>query len=75
MTEMKGQVYSKMIAKEDIGRYRCGYQVLSTQLKAGELHIRVLSDKLPPDGFSPAEPNLEDVYFSHIATRMDVNTL
>jgi ABC-type multidrug transport system ATPase subunit len=75
MMEMKGRVYSKMIPKEDIGRYRSGYHVLSTQLKAGELYIRILSDNHPPDGFRAAEPNLEDVYFSHIATRMDVNTL
>lgn len=27
------------------------------------------------DGFAAAPPNLEDVYFSNIATRMDVNTI
>lgn len=75
MQEMRGRVYSKMIPKEDIIRYQAGYPILSTQLKAGELYIRVLSDSDPLDGFSPAEPNLEDVYFSHISSRMDVNTL
>ena len=29
----------------------------------------------PGNGFESAIPNLEDVYFSHIATKMDVNTL
>ena len=75
MTGMKGRVYSKMIPKEDIIRYQSSYPILSTQLKAGELYIRILSDNDPSDGFSPAEPNLEDVYFSHISSRMDVNTL
>jgi len=75
MEEMRGRVYSKMIAKEDIIRYQSSYPILSTQLKAGELYIRVLSDSDPLDGFSPAEPNLEDVYFSHIFQKMDVNTL
>jgi ABC-type multidrug transport system ATPase subunit len=75
MADMKGRIFSKMIRKEDIVRYQSSYPILSTQLKAGELHIRILSDHDPSDGFSPAEPNLEDVYFSHISSRMDVNTL
>jgi hypothetical protein len=53
--------------------------VISTQLKAGRLHIRVIHDELRDeptgDGFEVAAPNLEDVYFSNIATRMDVNTI
>ena len=75
MTEMKGRIYSKMIPKEVFSRYQSSYPILSTQLKAGELYIRILSDSDPLDGFSPAEPNLEDVYFSHISQKMDVNTL
>jgi ABC-type multidrug transport system ATPase subunit len=75
MTDMKGRIYSKMIPKEDIIRYQSSYPILSTQLKAGELYIRILSDNNPLDGFSLAEPNLEDVYFSHISQKMDVNTL
>lgn len=75
MEEMRGRVYSKMIPKEDIIRYQSSHPILSTQLKAGELYIRILSDNDPSDGFSPAEPNLEDVYFSHISQKMDVNTL
>jgi len=75
MGEMQGRIYSKMIRKEDIIRYQSSYPILSTQLKSGELYIRILSDNDPSDGFSPAEPNLEDVYFSHISQKMDVNTL
>jgi len=75
MEEMRGRIYSKMIPKEDIIRYQSSYPILSTQLKAGELYIRVLSDSDPSDHFSPAEPNLEDIYFSHISQKMDVNTL
>jgi ABC-2 type transport system ATP-binding protein len=74
--ELDGVIYSKAIDQADIGYYRNIYQVISTQLKGGKLHIRVLSrDAEPQDGFGPAEPNLEDVYFSNIATRVDVNTL
>jgi ABC-2 type transport system ATP-binding protein len=74
--ELEGVIYSKAIDQADIAYYRNIYQVISTQLKGGKLHIRVLSgDAQPQDEFVPAEPNLEDVYFSNIATRVDVNTL
>jgi ABC-2 type transport system ATP-binding protein len=72
---LEGKIYSKSIPKEAIGHYRENFEVISTQLKSGHLHIRVLQDSLPGEGFEPAAPNLEDVYFSNIATRVDVNTL
>jgi ABC-type multidrug transport system ATPase subunit len=76
VNELDGVIYSKAIDQADISYYRNIYQVISTQLKGGKLHIRVLSGNAEPqDGFAPAEPNLEDVYFSNIATRVDVNTL
>jgi ABC-2 type transport system ATP-binding protein len=76
VNELDGVIYSKAIDQADISYYRNIYQVISTQLKGGKLHIRVLSgDGEPQNGFVPAEPNLEDVYFSNIATRVDVNTL
>ena len=76
VNELDGVIYSKAIDQADISYYRNIYQVISTQLKGGKLHIRVLSRNAElQDGFAPAEPNLEDVYFSNIATRVDVNTL
>ena len=75
MTEMAGKIYSKMIRKDDIIQYQKDYTLLSTQLKAGELYIRIHAGSDPGNGFVLSEPNLEDVYFSHIATKMDINTL
>lgn len=72
---LEGKIYSKSIAAAAIGHYRENFEVISTQLKGGHLHIRVLRDSLPGEGFEPATPNLEDVYFSNIATKVDVNTL
>src|SRR6201986_2806928 len=68
--ELEGKIYTKAIAQPEIGYYRDVFNVISTQLKSGKLHIRILqedSNKL--DGFVAAAPNLEDVYFSNIATR------
>ena len=74
--ELEGAVYSKSIQQSEIKTYRNIYHVISTQLKGGKLQIRVLSkDAEPQDGFLPVAPNLEDVYFSTISSRVDVNTL
>src|ERR1700756_1109318 len=74
--ELEGSVFSKAIGQSEIGYYRDIYNVISTQLKSGKLHIRILrEDDNKLDGFVAAAPNLEDVYFSNIATRVDVNTM
>src|SRR3984885_5140330 len=75
VSQMEGKVYSKAIAKTELGHYQDDFKVISTQLKAGQLHIRILQETEPGNGFVPAAPNLEDVYFSNIATRVDVNTI
>ena len=72
---LDGKVYSKSIAKADVEKYKSTYRLISTQLKAGELYIRVLSHDNPGNGFKPGQPNLEDVYFSNISTKVDINTL
>ncbi|HEV2478958.1 MAG TPA: ABC transporter ATP-binding protein [Puia sp.] len=84
---LAGKIYTKAIGKEELASYQQRYKVISTQLKAGRLHIRVIrdgsrgetagtvADAWLADGFEMAAPNLEDVYFSNIATRVDVNTI
>jgi ABC-2 type transport system ATP-binding protein len=75
VSELEGKIFMKVIGKDDLVGYQQRYQVISTQLKAGRLHIRIISNDVPEDGFAMAAPNLEDVYFSNIATRLDVNTI
>ena len=83
---LQGKIFTKAIGKEELAAYQQRYKVISTQLKTGRLHIRVIQDELAgdgfaaggsatADGFAAAAPNLEDVYFSNIAKRMDVNTI
>lgn len=73
--ELEGKVFSKAINQSEIQYHRDVYNVISTQLKTGKLHIRILQDTEPADEFILAHPNLEDVYFSNIATRVDANTM
>jgi ABC-2 type transport system ATP-binding protein len=75
VAQMEGKIFTKAIDKARLPHYEANYTVISTQLKSGKLHIRVLQDTHPGNGFEPAVANLEDVYFSNIATRMDVNTI
>lgn len=75
VAEMEGRIFSKAINKSELGLYQDDFTVISTQLKTGKLHIRIISDTTPGSGFAAAAPNLEDVYFSNIATRLDVNTI
>jgi ABC-2 type transport system ATP-binding protein len=73
--EMKGKVFSKAINKADLINYQNNFNVISTQLKSGKLHIRILQETESGNGFVPSEPSLEDVYFSNIAARVNVNTI
>lgn len=75
VNELDGKIYSRIINQQEIDQYNNSYQVISTQLKTGKLHIRILDTANPGDGFIPAIPNLEDVYFSNIARMVDVNTI
>ncbi|MDR3713594.1 MAG: ABC transporter ATP-binding protein [Puia sp.] len=72
---MEGRIYSKSIPFSSVGEYRESYNLVSTQLKSGNLYIRILHEYDPGNGFVASPPNLEDVYFSNIATRVRVDTL
>jgi ABC-type multidrug transport system ATPase subunit len=75
VNELNGKIYSKVITQSELGFYKDDYQVISTQLKTGKLHIRIINEAEPGNGFISSTPNLEDVYFSNIATRIDVDTI
>ena len=73
--EIEGMIYSKSINKADIEAYRYQYQVISVQMKAGSLNIRIYAEGDPGNGFVPVQAVLEDVYFHQISGKMDVITL
>jgi ABC-2 type transport system ATP-binding protein len=75
VNELEGKIFSKAISKQDLNFYQDDFTVISTQLKIGKLHIRIIQDTDPGNGFEVVSPGLEDVYFSNIATRVDVNTI
>jgi ABC-2 type transport system ATP-binding protein len=73
--EIESKIYSKSIAKVDIDQYKNEYEVISVQMKSGQLSLRIYSDTDPKNGFVPVASVLEDVYFHAIAEKMDLVTL
>lgn len=64
--ELVGRVWQKSIVKTELEDYRSQHKVISTKLVAGRPLIHVMSADNPGDGFVSVNPNLEDVFFSHI---------
>jgi ABC-type multidrug transport system ATPase subunit len=65
---LKGKVWSKLAATDDEREaISKAFPIISTHLVAGQHEIRVYSEMAPGDGFAPAEADLEDVYFHHLA--------
>jgi len=65
--ELRGRIWRRVIAKEALPAVEREHAVISTKLLAGRTVAHVYSDTAPGPGFEPAEPDLEDVYFSTIA--------
>src|SRR5215210_2041250 len=68
IAQMNGRVWRKTVRKDAVARYRETHTVLSARLFAGETRIHVLADARPEEGFEAIAPDLEDVYFSVLAS-------
>lgn len=66
LEELKGKVWVKTITRDEVAGYKLLHHVISDKMIAGQPQIHVLSDNHPGDGFTPVEPNLEDVFFTKI---------
>ncbi|MDP9192824.1 MAG: ABC transporter ATP-binding protein [Acidobacteriota bacterium] len=64
VARLEGRVWRKVVDRSEVASYREAMPVLSTRLAAGRTIVHVLSDQSPGDGFEPAEPDLEHVYFA-----------
>ncbi|MBK6623802.1 MAG: ABC transporter ATP-binding protein [Chitinophagaceae bacterium] len=62
--KLKGKVWKKQIDKNELVAYQNQYKIISTQLQAGKLNIRVFANENPQNVFAPIEADLEDVYFT-----------
>jgi len=67
VAELRGRVWRRVVAKAELPLVERDYAVISTKLLAGRTVVHVHADAEPGPGFEPAEPDLEDVYFSAMA--------
>ena len=68
--EIKGQIWTKIIERDDLESMEAAYNVLSSNYNQDNtLNIRVHANEKPADDFLLANPQLDDVYF--IALKQD----
>ncbi len=63
---LAGKIYSRRIPKAELKEYEQQYRVISNKLVAGQPLIHIYSEEAPGEGFVPAQPGLEDVFFAKI---------
>jgi ABC-type multidrug transport system ATPase subunit len=63
--ELRGRIWRRVVSKGELGGIERDHAVISTRLLAGRTVVHVYGEDVP--GFEPAEPSLEDVYFSAMA--------
>lgn len=63
---LQGQLWKKLISKEELKEHHDKFKVISSRLSTGQVQITVQSIELPDAAFSPKDPDLSDVYFSTI---------
>ena len=61
---MRGSVWERVVAKDELPAIERDYNVLSTKLLAGKTVVRVYDETQPSPAFHAAGPELHDVYFS-----------
>ena len=66
IAQLRDRVWRRSIAKSELPDYEQRYQVISSKLAAGRPVLHILCAQTPGDGFLPASPDLEDVFFSKI---------
>jgi ABC-2 type transport system ATP-binding protein len=64
---LHGRIWRRILAKHELPAVQRAHAVISTKLLAGRTVVRVFGEASPGPGFEPAEPDLEDVYFSALA--------
>ena len=64
--KLRGKIWKTAIDKSELENYKKEFNIISNHLVEGKLQVNVFSENQPSPKFIAAEPNLEDVYFSHV---------
>jgi ABC-2 type transport system ATP-binding protein len=69
---LRGRVWRRFVAKAELPDVERSHRVICTKLQSGRTLVHVYAESLPGPDFEPAEPDLEDVYFSVMAGHQGV---
>ncbi|MBB6239053.1 ABC-type multidrug transport system ATPase subunit [Pedobacter sp. AK013] len=64
--KLDGKIWRRVIDKADLAQYSSVFNVISTKIISGKLHIFILADECPAHVFERVYPRLEEVYFSSL---------
>lgn len=67
LASLEGCIWKRLASKGELQELGQRHQVISHKLIAGKPLVHIYSSEDPGDGFSPAAPDLEDVFFAHIS--------
>lgn len=71
--DLQGKIWRRVIEKTKLPEMEADFQIISTKLLGGRTLIHIYNPEHPGNGFEPAEPDLEDVYFSTMAGHYGIN--
>jgi ABC-2 type transport system ATP-binding protein len=63
---LRGRIWQKLISRTELAAHKEGFTVLSSRLLSGKTLVRVYAEA-EPEGFEPAAPDLEDLYFWRVS--------
>ena len=70
IASLRGRVWRRAVPRAALAEVEQQHHVICTKLVAGRTIVHVLAGSRPGPDFEPAEPDLEDVYFS-VMSRQD----
>jgi len=66
VAELNGRIWQRSIANAELAGYEQQYQVVYTKLSGGQRLLHLYSPSPLGEGFTPGNPDLEDVFFTKL---------
>src|SRR6185437_10749156 len=71
VARLKGRMWRRVVERDELGSLQSTLPIVSSRLQAGRTVVRAYSEGTPGAGFEAVPPELEDVYFTAVAGRLE----
>jgi len=71
VARLQGRMWRRVVERDELGSLESSLPIVSSRLQAGRTVVRAYSEGAPGAGFEPVPPELEDVYFTAVAGRLE----